>query len=264
MGLQLFPVIPALQPYVKVICSMEIGDPSEAPLFRVLPDACVELFISYREAPLAKLAGKSSFDPSRSFAVSRMRNFMDAQMREGSGCIAVCLHPGMAHHFFPLPMNELSDTATELDALWKTGWRELEERVGESGDNDTRVQLIQRFLLRQLKRYGKEEKAFTHCLRQVDFLKGQVAIPQLAREAGLSQRQLGRLFQRQLGMPAKEYARVSRFLHSLENLKKRPGLSLTAIAYESGYYDQAHFIHDCKAYAGLSPKGLLAAGNVLY
>ncbi|MFD0878251.1 helix-turn-helix domain-containing protein, partial [Massilia pinisoli] len=34
--------------------------------------------------------------------------------------------------------------------------------------------------------------------------------------------------------------------------------SLTAIAYEGNYYDQAHFIKDFKAFTGVSPKKFYA------
>jgi AraC-like DNA-binding protein len=66
-----------------------------------------------------------------------------------------------------------------------------------------------------------------------------------------------------MGLSPKEYLRVSRFLHSLEVLKK-DNSHLTGVAYESGYYDQAHFIHEYKVFSGLTPGELKMTGNILY
>ncbi|MDX2048027.1 MAG: hypothetical protein SFU87_14650 [Chitinophagaceae bacterium] len=41
-------------------------------------------------------------------------------------------------------------------------------------------------------------------------------------------------------------------------------MCLTEIAYESDYYDQAHYIHDCREYSGYTPGQLIAANNCLY
>jgi AraC-like DNA-binding protein len=35
--------------------------------------------------------------------------------------------------------------------------------------------------------------------------------------------------------------------------------SLTAVAYEGDYYDQAHFIKDFKEFTGMSPKNFYAS-----
>jgi AraC-like DNA-binding protein len=67
-----------------------------------------------------------------------------------------------------------------------------------------------------------------------------------------------------VGFSPKEFARITKFIHSLTHLKKYPAMSLTEIAYESGYYDQAHYIHDCRAYSGYTPGQLHAAADCLY
>lgn len=57
---------------------------------------------------------------------------------------------------------------------------------------------------------------------------------------------------------------MNRFLYSLKVLKADPQLSLTEVAYESGYYDQAHFIHECHKYAGVTPAELLVCKSILF
>ncbi|HTD40430.1 MAG TPA: helix-turn-helix domain-containing protein, partial [Mucilaginibacter sp.] len=60
------------------------------------------------------------------------------------------------------------------------------------------------------------------------------------------------------GFSPKMYLRLTR----LQNALKQYGhdKTLTQIAYECGYYDQSHFIHDVKAFTGYHP-GFYFSGN---
>jgi AraC-like DNA-binding protein len=41
-------------------------------------------------------------------------------------------------------------------------------------------------------------------------------------------------------------------------LEQKKFRNLTSLAYENGYYDQAHFIRDFKEFTGVSPKYFFA------
>lgn len=237
-------------------------DDNRAP-FRVVPDTCVELFINYTSTSLATISNNKNFKSGHSFVVSRMSSYMDVEMQPGSGCIAICFNPGTAYHFFPLPMNEVTDSVVGTEHLWGNATYELEERVADAHTNDERVSIIQQYLIQQLVKKQQPDKAIAHCLWQINLYKGQFTLNQLSNETGISLRQLGRRFNNCVGLSPKEYTRINRFLHSLVQLKKYPAISLTEVAYESGYYDQAHFIHDCKSYSGYSPGELLVTPNIL-
>ena len=230
--------------------------------FRVLPDTCVELFINYIEPQQAITANNIQVKQPNCFIVSRMSRYMDVEGHGRSGYITVCFFPGAASHFFPVSMNEISDEVIDLSDLWKNIAREMEERIDFAGNNHERVLIIQEYLLKQLAGQKESDKVVEHWLWQVNFFKGQLSVEELSRKVNISQRQLGRRFNQTIGLSPKEFTGVTRFIHSLTHLKKYPSISLTGIAYESGYYDQAHFIHDYKKYAGLTPGELLAAGNI--
>ena len=76
-------------------------------------------------------------------------------------------------------------------------------------------------------------------------------VNELASKFALSTRQFDRKFKIYSGFSPKMYWRLTR----LENALKQYGQnkSLTQIAYECGYYDQSHFIHDVKAFTGYHP-----------
>lgn len=260
MHIQTYHIIPALRPYVKVICTMECSDGADTSHIRVLPDACVELFLNYTSTPVAIIGGELH---ARSIVTSRMSRPVDVQMRKGAGVVAICFRPGMAYKFMQLPMYGLSDTTIACADVWKDMAAELEEKMAGSGSNQARVNLVQQYLQRELAR-AKDDVHIAYCLKQVRLSKGLVAVAGLAHGTGLSQRQLSRKFREHVGLSAQEYLRVSRFIFSLDHLKGYPAFSLTEIACKSGYYDQAHFIRDYKDYTGCTPGQLVQSPHICW
>ncbi len=79
-------------------------------------------------------------------------------------------------------------------------------------------------------------------------------IRDLALMLGLSERQLERVFLKQVGRPAKNIVRLIRFQRATAAIHHNPKQRLTELAHELGYADQAHFIRDFRLFAGISPK----------
>ncbi len=82
-----------------------------------------------------------------------------------------------------------------------------------------------------------------YCIDKIYRQNGNVKISDLSREAGFSERYIGKLFERWVGISPKLYAEIMRFQFSLEKLKEmghREGGILLDIALDSGYFDHAH------------------------
>jgi AraC-like DNA-binding protein len=84
--------------------------------------------------------------------------------------------------------------------------------------------------------------------------EGRFRLADLAEQCNLSGRQLQRQFQETVGMSPKALARVIRFEAIRRRLMFNPDQSLTALAHEFEYSDQAHFTHDFKELAGRTPR----------
>jgi methylphosphotriester-DNA--protein-cysteine methyltransferase len=61
----------------------------------------------------------------------------------------------------------------------------------------------------------------------------------------------------------KEFARIIKFIGSLNYLKANFVGNLAEAAHSCGYYDQAHFIRDFKEFSGLTPSQFLTLDNLL-
>jgi AraC-like DNA-binding protein len=79
--------------------------------------------------------------------------------------------------------------------------------------------------------------------------------------SGLSERQLRRRFEAEVGYGPATLARVLRFQRFLRAADDAgPGDSLARLAADAGYADQAHLAREAKRLSGLAPSALLAAG----
>jgi AraC-like DNA-binding protein len=85
---------------------------------------------------------------------------------------------------------------------------------------------------------------------------GAPRINDLVADSGLSASQFQRRFAAQVGMPPKLYARTIRFDRALAARRDGSNRSWTEIVHDLGYFDQAHFIRECHAFAGLAPGSL--------
>lgn len=98
------------------------------------------------------------------------------------------------------------------------------------------------------------DKIYEHAIAVIEASGGQVQVGEIARILGVSNRTLERKFKDVLGFSPKMFARLVRFQKVVEILRsEHVAPRLTDIAYEFGYADQAHFIHDFKELSGVSP-----------
>lgn len=121
-------------------------------------------------------------------------------------------------------------------------------------DPDAATALLDTFFLRRLSR-GDGWPVFDQALATLVGAGGCVEIDAVARGAGVSVRQVERLFARYVGVPPKVVGRVVRFQAGLRMLMRDPGCALADVAIQAGYFDQAHFVRDFRRMTGGVPRG---------
>jgi AraC-like DNA-binding protein len=265
MQYQEYDIAETLRPFVKVIWSMESDSNvlDETPM-HILPDTCVELVVHFQDPYKTTFSDSSISVQEQSFVVAQMKSFMKIQARGKTGLIAVRFSALGAYHFFGIPMKEIANAETGLKNLWKDIAPQMEERIFLANTTQQRAQIIQSYLKIQLSRNGYIDKGIGFCVNEIKLAKGQISVDTLSDKAGISNRQLVRRFDKCIGLSPKEFIRISKFIGSLDMMNYIKGKSLTDVAIDSGYYDQAHFIHDFREFSGMTPSEYVASSNVVY
>ena len=79
---------------------------------------------------------------------------------------------------------------------------------------------------------------------------GELTVKELSDKVFWSSRQINRYFNKQFGLPLKEYCNILRFRASFYHLKEGK------LFPQQNFADQSHFIRDIKKMSGVSPKEL--------
>jgi AraC-like DNA-binding protein len=169
---------------------------------------------------------------------------------EGHG-LEVYFSPLGARRFFGMPMGELTRQVVELEDLIGREAGELAERLYDVSDWSARLAMLERVVAKRVLAAPPLSSELEWAWRRLHRSDGAVPIAALADELGWSRRHLSASVGRELGMPPKALARILRFERAVARL--RDGAPLADVALESGYYDQAHFNRDFRAFAGTTP-----------
>lgn len=101
--------------------------------------------------------------------------------------------------------------------------------------------------------------AVTRAVAALELAPQVTRIPLLARDAGISERRLGLLFRRHIGMSPKHYARLLRFRGVVDHAHTAIKINWSQVAADSGFCDQAHLTHEFRRFAGITPSAFMAA-----
>ncbi|MCE7065418.1 helix-turn-helix domain-containing protein [Dyadobacter sp. CY326] len=248
------PPSPALAKYVRFFWVLEHEVGSGKPyIHRTMADGCAELIFHYKgrfDEFVANDKTESSFHSGIHGQSQYFRRFV---IQEDFGIFGVYLYPFAIPVLFGMPSTELTDQMPDIQTFLGKKENGLEERMMLAKDHIERVAVISGFLESLLMRNMAAEPAVFSVIHDIIRNNGLTNVQRLAEQSFLSTRQFERKFKAFSGFSPKLYLRIIRFQHALDAYGSKDK-SLTEIAYECGYYDQSHFIHDFKAFSGQHPR----------
>jgi AraC-like DNA-binding protein len=136
------------------------------------------------------------------------------------------------------------------------------ERLLAARQQEEALHWLEAWLLARAAQVGLEVSPAITVASRLFETNGHGKVATFAEGIGLSLRQLERQFQAQVGMPPKLLARMSRFEAAQKQIFGATSLSLTRLAHDLGYADQAHF-NRFRSFAHVSPGGFAAESRAL-
>ncbi|WP_426753455.1 helix-turn-helix domain-containing protein [Myxococcus sp. Y35] len=240
-----------LSGFVRGLRAVERGEGEPASYFR-LPDGEVELVVR-----LTATRGDSYVIGTRLHPLHKGGTDVPPL------ALAVRFKAGGAYPFFGVPVSQLTDRIISLDTLWGAEGARLREQVFEAPGVQAKLRALESALAGRLRRGDVFEPSSAHVVRRaVRTLTGAQELPRidaLARELGVSERQLRRAFDDVVGLGPKAFARVVRFQRAVHASRSAHSPDWSAIAATTGYYDQAHLISEFRSLTGVTPGALLRA-----
>jgi AraC-like DNA-binding protein len=245
---------PPLDQFVETLWIFH-GDPQPHAKERAMPDGCTALIINLDEDRTCiydrhDFSLRQSFNGCALIGPQTEYNVIDTRLRVAAG---VHFKPGGAYPFLAPPAGELHGAQLPLDVLWGNFAGELRERLLEAATPDEQFCILEQALLSRARRTLARHPAVQFALEQFRSGPNTKTIGDVTGRTGLSPRRFIELFRREVGMTPKLFCRVRRFQKVLQQACAGKPIEWINVALDAGYFDQAHFIHDFRAFSGINP-----------
>jgi AraC-like DNA-binding protein len=252
---------PPLDRFVEVIWVMESG-PAPHTKERLLPDGSVELVFDL---------GAGRFPIFTNESLTRREFFRDSVVcgphsqpfgidtSTGSNVAGIHFKAGGAYPFLRLPFGELHNTHVSLETLWgRAAAIRVRDQLLEARTPQAKALVLQHALLAIAAGRPERHPAVAHALNEFHSMPDAKRISTVTGELGISPRHFIDLFRSEVGLTPKLFCRIRRFQQVLRQIRTGAQIRWSNVALEAGYFDQAHFIHDFRAFSGINPSAYVS------
>ncbi|MCE9578450.1 MAG: helix-turn-helix domain-containing protein [Deltaproteobacteria bacterium] len=169
--------------------------------------------------------------------------------------VGAVLEPGVAPLLFGVSAEALADRHVALEALWGADADRARTQILSARSPEARLIALEQILRARLPMVRGVHPAIAAGLGQ---LRAGAAVAEAALASGYSHRRFIALFREAIGLTPKTYARVQRFGRVLGRLAADPRTPWLDLALDAGYSDQPHFVHEFRAFTGVTPNAYRA------
>jgi AraC-like DNA-binding protein len=238
---------PVLQPYIKTFLILES---EHGMVNRILPDTSIVIAFRLRGNVAYCDKGVSHTFPQSVISGIRESSRLIDYAKDSSNLLVI-FKEGRAAAFFKEPLHELGSISVSLDYLvQRSKVNAIEEELAAATNNSQRILIVERFLLSELKKTAAD-LLICEAIQQIRRSKGDIKIKDLLTALPISRDPFEKRFRRITGTSPKHFSVIVRLKNLIDTYSG--STSLTEAAYAAGYYDQAHFIKDFKAFTGQAP-----------
>ncbi|MEO1051740.1 MAG: helix-turn-helix domain-containing protein [Bacteroidota bacterium] len=234
--------IDLLKPYVYCYWRLHTLQPLSQPfMYRVVSDGCVDILLEQNH-------------PKDIFITGFSPKFLEYELGKSFDYIGIRFLPVGFPAIFDIPAHKVTNNFLPLQDICETLYTDLSRELSSPIDLDQATTIFDHLFvgaIGQRKSPIEIDKRLVEAIHAILAARGQLNLSDL--DVGVSERQLRRLFEYYFGASPKVFAKVIRFQNILGAKPSMQSLRNDKIFYDEGYYDQAHFIKEFKAFYGVTP-----------
>jgi AraC-like DNA-binding protein len=254
MNYQVFQPAETLAAVVKCFWTLEAKAEKAPEKQRIVPDGCMEMIFHYGDLYQQYITSTTTIIQPRCFVFGQITTTLDIEPTGDTGIFAVRFHPNGFIPFANLPLQQMENKAVALADIFGDDGEQLATTIVTANTSTERIELVSQFLLNKLQTATAVDRLAVACVDLLLASNGQVSVDVLSSQLQVHRRQLERKLSESIGLSPKQLTKIIRLQATLKMMHLEQYTNLTDLAYENGYYDQAHFIKDFKAFTGMSPK----------
>lgn len=230
-----------LKDYIYCYWRLRSAEPLELDyLYRVVSDGCIDILLEQSNPDQIYITGFST-------------KYLEYNLSKTFDYLGIRFLPTGFPAMFDISARKLCDNFLPLQVISPELYQTITETVtspmtlkeGVSAFNDIFMSVLHERDPLEI------DPRLLNAMHTIMESKGGINISEL--DAGVSERQLRRLFEFYFGESPKTFAKIIRFQNILGARPSSESLKHNKIFYNEGYYDQAHFIKEFKAFYGVTP-----------
>ena len=218
----------------------------------VLPNGYVELMVNLGPAHrVFEGSGTGVWERSWFSGVQERSIFIESL--DGTHLVSARMHPLGATQLFGFAAPGAANSIIGLEKVIGPRAHDLRARLLAADCPSARFAILET-LLRDPQTLGLSVPPFVRAAAtRLEQTHGHVRVGALHEELDVSRKHLAVSFNRYVGVSAKAYARIQRFVWTVERLRSTIDVEWSRIAAEAGYSDQSHLVRDFRRVGAASP-----------
>lgn len=233
-----------------VECYWIVKSTDNTPLLqKIIPDGFPEIIFHFGDPYKIELK-KDWETQAASLVAGQITSYFFLENTGHSDILGIKLKPSALTILFGADMSLLKDKVVSFREFGNSGLNNIDQSIRHSNDSLQRIEIINDHLLK-MSAAGQTDP-LDHVIKLIFSSYGMLPISAISDQTEISDRQLERLFKKFIGISPKFYTRIIRFNYIFQVAQGKK-LNWAEVGVESGFYDQAHFIKNFKAFTGEDP-----------
>lgn len=196
----------------------------------------------------------------RATVVGARARWVDVDQGDRDFTVCIRLTVGALTRLARIGASELLDRSARLDDLFGADGRATTRRLEDETDPARAADVLLGLLERRLSD-GADPDWRVRGLMTMLAEAPSSSVRAVSRRLGVSTRTLRAVVREHVGLGPKAVQRIHRLLRALSAMRRGVDGNDVRAALACGYADHAHFVHECRALLGDTPRGFLDRGR---
>lgn len=230
-----------LLPFIYCYWNLKTKAPLDQPFtYRVVTDGCIDMFFELKK-------------PEQNFVMGFCKKYTEFALEDSFHYVGIRFLPTIIPQVYHIDASTISNKFLHLKSVLPniSDFISTNFKTGMSEENI--ISTLNTYFLDTLKdaKFDEDSRLYN----AIDIILSNYGVVNIEEHinTGISHRQLRRLFNYYIGATPKSFSKVVQFQNILKAKPSSQSLRRNKLFYDSGYYDQAHFIKDFKNFYGVTP-----------
>ena len=242
-----------LKPYIKGYTLITVDQDLKDEVF--YPSGFVDFAVNISSGSAITTINGRAIDMPKVEVLGQLTVPTRLTVAKGTSVLIARIYPYANSLFFSNSISDFTNDSIDLHGVLSIEADEFYDKLMHANTIEQKVKALDQFFickLRKNERMLKKTKIISHLCNRICAEGTSFDLESLSSNLGLSERYIQKLFESVVGLTPRAFFNTQRFNRSLELIRSSDS-HLTSIAYDCGYYDQAHFIKEFKRFTGITP-----------